>query len=54
MPGSGENNIPATVEDVIADIAAIFHWPASELLAMPLSDLIDWHGRAIARLPARE
>lgn len=32
----------------MADIAAVFHWPLSELQALPLADLIDWRERAIA------
>ena len=31
----------------MADIAAIFHWPLSELQALPMDDLIAWHRRAV-------
>lgn len=31
----------------MADIAAIFHWPLSELRALELPELIAWHGRAV-------
>lgn len=33
----------------MADIAAIFHWPLSELDAMPIEDLIAWSKRAADR-----
>ena len=33
----------------MADIAAIFHWPLSEMAAMDILDLIDWRERAVAR-----
>lgn len=33
----------------MADIAAIFHWPLSELVAMDLLDLIAWRNRAVTR-----
>ncbi|WP_327195740.1 GpE family phage tail protein [Novosphingobium sp. Leaf2] len=33
---------------MIAEIAAVFHWPLSELAAMPIDDLLDWRERAIA------
>ena len=32
----------------MADIAGIFHWPLSELLALTLDQLLSWHERAIA------
>ena len=32
----------------MAEVAAILHWPLPELQAMPLDELLDWHGRAIA------
>jgi len=31
----------------MADIAGIFHWPLSELLALDVDDLIFWRGKAI-------
>lgn len=34
----------------MADIAAVFHWPPSELKAMPLAELATWHRLAIDRL----
>lgn len=33
----------------MADIAAIFHWPLSELDAMPIEDLIAWRKQAADR-----
>lgn len=32
----------------MADIAAIFHWPPSEMVHMTLDELIDWRERAVA------
>ena len=32
---------------MIADIASVFHWPLSELEAMPLDHLIMWREKAI-------
>lgn len=34
---------------MVADIAAIFHWPKSEIEAMPLDELMGWRNRAISR-----
>jgi len=34
---------------MIADIAAVFHWPLAELLAMPIDDLAHWRELAVAR-----
>ncbi|MDO6525429.1 GpE family phage tail protein [Motilimonas sp. 1_MG-2023] len=28
-------------------MAAVFHWPLSEMAAMELDELSDWHARAI-------
>lgn len=33
----------------MADIALIFHWPLSDLLALSLSDLLLWRKLAIDR-----
>lgn len=33
----------------MADIAAIFHWPLSELMAMDVNELLNWRERAITR-----
>jgi hypothetical protein len=37
-----------SVESLIADIAAVFHWPLSELIRMELAELLDWRRRAVA------
>lgn len=31
----------------MTDIAGIFHWPLSELQALPIDELIFWRERAI-------
>ena len=33
----------------MADIAAIFHWPPSEMHAMPLAELLSWRHKALLR-----
>ena len=33
----------------MADLAAVFHWPLSEMLAMSLSELMEWRERARVR-----
>lgn len=33
----------------MADIAAVFHWPLSELAALDLAELILWRGLAVDR-----
>ncbi|MDR7872378.1 GpE family phage tail protein [Yersinia mollaretii] len=33
----------------MADIAAIFHWPPSELWAMSLTELVRWRHQAMRR-----
>ncbi|VEA71963.1 Phage P2 GpE [Serratia rubidaea] len=38
-----------TVDDLMADIAVIFHWPPSEMNGMELGELIDWRQRALQR-----
>jgi hypothetical protein len=32
---------------MIADIAAVFHWPLSEIEALPFDRLIEFRGRAV-------
>jgi Phage P2 GpE. len=33
----------------MADIAAVFHWPLSELQALSIDELLDWRDLAIER-----
>jgi hypothetical protein len=33
----------------MADIAAIFHWPLSDMAAMDVIEVIEWRGRAVDR-----
>ncbi|MGL5948138.1 MAG: GpE family phage tail protein [Aeromonas sp.] len=30
-------------------MASVFHWPPAELYALPVSDLVAWHERAVQR-----
>ena len=34
---------------MIADIAAVFHWPLTELEAMDLDELVTWRDLAVER-----
>lgn len=38
----------------MADIAAIFHWPLSELDALSPLELVEWRERAAARAPQQD
>ncbi|WP_261154167.1 GpE family phage tail protein [Serratia ficaria] len=38
-----------SVDDLMADIAVIFHWPPSELYPMNLTDLLNWRDKALHR-----
>jgi len=33
----------------MADVATIFHWPPSEMYAMPLAELLEWRHKALIR-----
>jgi hypothetical protein len=37
----------------MADLATVFGWAPSAMDPMPLSDLVDWHARAIDRAKAK-
>jgi len=37
------------VDDLMADIAVIFHWPPSELNPMTLTELCGWRRKAMQR-----
>ncbi|WP_085542262.1 GpE family phage tail protein [Cedecea sp. NFIX57] len=38
-----------SVDDLIADIAVIFHWPPSELYPMSVTELLSWRDKALQR-----
>ncbi|OZS20196.1 GpE family phage tail protein [Klebsiella oxytoca] len=38
-----------STDDLMADIAVIFHWPPSELYSLSLTELITWHEKALQR-----
>lgn len=38
----------------MANIAFIFHWPPSEMNAMEIDELMDWHERALERHNRRD
>jgi len=37
------------VDDLMADVAAVFHWPPSELFPMSLTELVNWREKALER-----
>lgn len=37
------------VDDLMADIAVIFHWPPSEMAGMTLTELLNWRHLALQR-----
>ena len=47
-PG-GSLGLPGRVEDAMADVAVVFHWPLSDLVGLSLADLIDWREHARIR-----
>lgn len=42
------------VDDLVADIATIFHWPPSVTDVMPLTEVLEWRHRAIMRSGASD
>ncbi|MBT0360483.1 GpE family phage tail protein [Morganella morganii] len=38
-----------TVDDLVADIATVFHWPPSATADMSLTELIEWRYHAYKR-----
>ncbi len=43
-----------TVDDLVADIATIFHWPPSVTDVMPLTEVLEWRHKAIQRSGASD
>jgi GpE protein len=46
--------LPRRVEDAMADMAAVFHWPLSEMSGMSLAELLSWRERARLRVEQDE
>ncbi|MWL87146.1 GpE family phage tail protein [Cupriavidus sp. SW-Y-13] len=46
--------LPERVEDAIADVAVIFHWPPEVMYAMGVAELMAWRQRAYDRSGADE
>ncbi|SFH39184.1 Phage P2 GpE [Klebsiella quasipneumoniae] len=42
------------VDDLVADIATIFHWPPSVTDVMSLTEVLEWRHRAIMRSGASD
>lgn len=38
-----------SVDDLMADIAVIFHWPPSELHSLSVTELLTWRDKALQR-----
>ncbi|EOR5154178.1 GpE family phage tail protein [Escherichia coli] len=38
-----------SVDDLMADVTVVFHWPPSELYPMSLTELITWREKALRR-----
>ncbi|WP_434414989.1 GpE family phage tail protein (plasmid) [Enterobacter hormaechei subsp. xiangfangensis] len=38
-----------SVDDLMADIAVIFHWPPSELYSLSVTELLTWRDKALQR-----
>lgn len=47
-----EMRYPQDVEEAMADIAIVFHWPPEVMHAWSIAELVDWHDRAKARYVA--
>ncbi|AYA02328.1 GpE family phage tail protein [Acinetobacter sp. WCHAc010034] len=41
--------VTPTVEDAIANIAVVFNWPPQTYESMSLTELMQWHQKAIER-----
>ena len=41
--------VTPTVEDAMANIAVVFHWPPQAFEDMTLTELMQWHQKAIER-----
>lgn len=41
--------ITPTVDDAMADIATVFHWPLASLVPLPLGELLAWREHAYRR-----
>lgn len=50
--GSAQIALPQRVEEAMADIAFVFHWPLSSMDAMELSELVGWQQLAVKRFNA--
>ncbi|MBF6636183.1 GpE family phage tail protein [Rouxiella silvae] len=38
-----------TVNDLMADIAILFHWQPSEMFDMTLAEVLEWRHKALLR-----
>lgn len=44
--------LPDDVEEAMADIAAVFHWPPETMERMPVEELARWRDKARVRAEA--
>ena len=42
-------SLPADIDEVMADIALVFHWTPESMDRMTLADLVAWREKARAR-----
>lgn len=51
VTGFGSLKFPenVSVDDLMADIAVIFHWPPSELYSLSVTELLLWREKALQR-----
>ncbi len=50
--GGAQVALPLRVEEAMADIAFVFHWPPSCMNAMELGELMSWQQLAVQRFNA--
>ena len=51
MPGpDGQvRGVPESIAGVMANLAQVWHWPPSDMWAMPVPELMHWHALALDR-----
>ena len=47
LMGSQQDGLPHCIDDLMAEIAIIAHWPPSEMAAMEINELMGWHQRLV-------
>lgn len=47
-------SLPEDVEDAMADIALVFHWPPGAMDGMSIDELVRWREKARERFEAQQ